>query len=185
MRRAVAEDLAALRALPELDVEGLYLRLGALVDQVAGLVIFELPQRAGEDEAAPADTWQQRLQQGYQQALSTLSNYIVVRRREVPVEALVDPQWEGLLRQKLVMLLQQAQVALLSGNQALYTASLQRARRWLMEFFLADEAAAAAAVRELDDLADEVIAVPLPDISTSLAALKTYTEPRLQRDGAQ
>tara|TARA_R110001599_G_scaffold119741_7_gene290340 strand:- start:938 stop:2140 length:1203 start_codon:yes stop_codon:yes gene_type:complete len=185
VRRAVAEDLAVLRALPELDLEGLYLRLGALVDQVAGLVIFELPQRAGEDEAAPAATWQQRLQQGYQQALSTLSNYIVVRRREVPVEALVDPQWEGLLRQNLVMLLQQAQVALLSGNQALYTASLQRARRWLMEFFLADEAAAAAAVRELDDLADEVIAVPLPDISASLAALKTYTEPRLQRDGAQ
>jgi uroporphyrin-3 C-methyltransferase len=185
VRRAVAEDLAVLRALPELDVEGLYLRLGALVDQVAGLVIFELPQRAGEDEAAPAATWQQRLQQGYQQALSTLSNYIVVRRREVPVEALVDPQWEGLLRQNLVMLLQQAQVALLSGNQALYTASLQRARRWLMEFFLADEAAAAAAVRELDDLADEVIAVPLPDISASLAALNTYTEPRLQRDGAQ
>ena len=185
VRRAVAEDLAALRALPELDVEGLYLRLGALVDQVAGLVIFELPERADGPEAAAADTWQQRLQQGYQQALATLSQYIVVRRREVPVEALVDPQWEGLLRQNLVMLLQQAQVALLSGNQPLYEASLQRAQRWLTEFFLADEAAASAAASELEDLSDEVIAVPLPDISASLAALKTYTEPRLQRDGAQ
>ncbi len=185
VRRAVAEDLAALRALPELDVEGLYLRLGALVDQVAGLVIFELPERSDGPEAAAADTWQQRLQQGYQQALATLSKYIVVRRREVPVEALVDPQWEGLLRQNLVMLLQQAQVALLSGNQPLYEASLQRAQRWLTEFFLADEAAASAAASELEDLSDEVIAVPLPDISASLAALKTYTEPRLQRDGAQ
>jgi uroporphyrin-3 C-methyltransferase len=185
VRRAVAEDLAALRALPELDVEGLYLRLGALVDQVAGLVIFELPERTDGPEAAAADTWQQRLQQGYQQALATLSKYIVVRRREVPVEALVDPQWEGLLRQNLVMLLQQAQVALLSGNQPLYEASLQRAQRWLTEFFLADEAAASAAANELEDLSDEVIAVPLPDISASLAALKTYTEPRLQRDGAQ
>tara|TARA_S200002703_G_scaffold140752_1_gene132148 strand:+ start:615 stop:1823 length:1209 start_codon:yes stop_codon:yes gene_type:complete len=185
VRRAVAEDLAALRALPELDVEGLYLRLGALVDQVAGLVIFELPERADGPEAAAADTWQQRLQQGYQQALATLSKYIVVRRREVPIEALVDPQWEGLLRQNLVMLLQQAQVALLSGNQPLYEASLQRAQRWLTEFFLADEAAASAAANELEALSDEVIAVPLPDISASLAALKTYTEPRLQRDGAQ
>lgn len=185
VRRAVAEDLAALRALPELDVEGLYLRLGALVDQVAGLVIFELPERTDGPEAAAADTWQQRLQQGYQQALATLSKYIVVRRREVPVEALVDPQWEGLLRQNLVMLLQQAQVALLSGNQPLYEASLQRAQRWLTEFFLADEAAASAAANELEALSDEVIAVPLPDISASLAALKTYTEPRLQRDGAQ
>ncbi len=183
VRAAVADELAMLRALPQLDVEGVYLRLGALVDQVAALVIFELPERVGELEATPADSWQQRLQQGYQQALATLSSYIVVRRREAPVEALVDPQWEGLLRQNLVMLLQQAQVALLSGNQPLYEASLQRARGWLMEFFLADEAAATAAVRELDDLTDEVIAVPLPDISASLVALKTYTEPRLQRNG--
>ena len=153
VRRAVAADIAALRALPEIDTEGLYLRLSALVDQVAGLVIFELPEREAGPAALEADGWQQRLRQGYEEALHTLSQYVTVRRREMPFEALVDPQWEALLRQNLVMLLQQAQVALLSGNQPLYHASLQRARRWLTEYYVADEAATAAAARELDDLA--------------------------------
>ncbi|MEQ9465200.1 MAG: uroporphyrinogen-III C-methyltransferase [Haliea sp.] len=181
VRRAVAGDIAALRALPEVDTEGLYLRLAAVVDQVAGLVIFELPEREAGPPAGEAGDWQQRLRQGYEEALATLSRYVTVRRRDVPLEALVDPQWEALLRQNLVMLLQQAQVALLSGNQPLYHASLQRARRWLAEYYLADESATAAAARELDDLAAQVIAVELPDISGSLRELDAVTEQRLQR----
>src|SRR5690606_11563049 len=126
------------RALPEIDTEGLYLRLSAVVDQVAGLVIFELPERETGPLVAEGEGWQQRLRQGYEEALHTLSQYVTIRRREMPFEALVDPQWEALLRQNLVMLLQQAQVALLSGNQPLYHASLERARRWLTEYYLAD-----------------------------------------------
>lgn len=184
VRRAVAADIAALRALPEIDTEGLYLRLSALVDQVAGLVIFELPAREiGPAALEEGDGWQQRLRQGYEEALHTLSQYVTVRRREMPFEALVDPQWEALLRQNLVMLLQQAQVALLSGNQPLYFASLQRARHWLMEYYLAEETATLAAARELDDLAAQAIAVQLPDISRSLRELDAVTEQRLQRAG--
>ncbi|HEY7775631.1 MAG TPA: uroporphyrinogen-III C-methyltransferase, partial [Kineobactrum sp.] len=37
VRRALAVDLAALRAVPDVDTEGLYLRLSALIDQVAEL----------------------------------------------------------------------------------------------------------------------------------------------------
>tara|TARA_R110002110_G_scaffold199015_2_gene409743 strand:+ start:35805 stop:37001 length:1197 start_codon:yes stop_codon:yes gene_type:complete len=185
VRRAVAADIAALRALPEIDTEGLYLRLSALVDQVAGLVIFELPEREAAPVAQEPDDWQQRLRQGYEQALQTLSRYVTVRRREMPFEALVDPQWEALLRQNLVMLLQQAQVALLSGNQPLYQASLQRARRWLTEYYLADDAATAAAARELDELAAQPIAVEFPDISRSLLQLDAVMEQRLQRGGGE
>lgn len=186
VRRAVAADIAALRALPEIDTEGLYLRLSALADQVAGLVIFELPEReVGPANLGEGDGWQQRLRQGYEEALHTLSQYVTVRRREMPFEALVDPQWEALLRQNLVMLLQQAQVALLSGNQPLYRASLQRARHWLTEYYLAEETATLAAARELDDLAAQAIAVELPDISRSLRELDAVTEQRLQRDGSE
>ena len=186
VRRAVAADIAALRALPEIDTEGLYLRLSALADQVGGLVIFALPEREiGPAALEEGDGWHQRLRQGYEEALHTLSRYVTVRRREMPFEALVDPQWEALLRQNLVMLLQQAQVALLSGNQPLYHASLQRARHWLVEYYLAEEAAAAALARELDDLAAQAIAVELPDISRSLRELDAVTGQRLQRAGGE
>lgn len=185
VRRALAVDLAALRAVPAVDTEGLYLRLSALSDQVADLVVFELPTRAEPEQDVEDESWRARLRQGYEEALHKLSRYVVVRRREVPVEAVLDPQWEGLLRQNTVMLLEQAQVALLSGNQRLYRESLQRARRWVDEFFVADERSATAIARELDALVKQEIEVPLPDISHSLEVLEQAVSSRLQRAGGE
>ncbi|MCB1675989.1 MAG: uroporphyrinogen-III C-methyltransferase, partial [Halioglobus sp.] len=100
-RAAIAADVAALRAVPGVDVEGLYLRLAALLEQADALVIFELPEVEAQPRAEEADTWRGRLQQGYESALRKLSDYIVIRRRDVPVQSLMDPQWEGLVRQNL------------------------------------------------------------------------------------
>ena len=181
VRAALASDLAALRAVPGVDVDGLYLRLAALLGQADALVIFELPEAAAQPRPEEADTWRGRLRQGYESALRKLSDYIVIRRRDVPVQSLMDPQWEGLVRQNLRMLLEQAQVALLSGNQRLYRESLGRARRWVGEFFASDGAAARAMAREIDQLADATITVALPDVSTSLRALDEAMQQRLQQ----
>jgi uroporphyrin-3 C-methyltransferase len=184
-RGAVAADLAAVRAVPSVDVEGIYLRLAALVEQAGQLVIFQMPDAEPRLEQAPADDWQDRLQQGYESALLKLSDYIVIRRRDVPMQTLMDPQWEGLVRQNLRMLLEQAQVALLSGNQTLYAESLQRANHWVAEFFESDESAARAMASEIDQLADLRIAVEMPDISRSLSALDDAIERRLEQGGAE
>ena len=181
VRRAVAADRAALRAIPRVDVEGIYVRLAALVDQIAGLEVFTLPAREESVVREEEDGWQARLRHGYQQALAKLSDYIAIRRREAPVEALVDPQLEDLMRQNTAMLLQQAQIALLSGNQRLYAESLQRTRRWISEFFLLDQRVAESVLREIDDLSDEVVEVSLPDVSGSLRALEDALDQRLLR----
>jgi uroporphyrin-3 C-methyltransferase len=180
VRAAVAADLASVRAVPRVDVEGAYLRLAALIEQAGKLVIFQLPERASAAAPDAADTWQGRLQQGYEQAIAKLSNYIIIRRRDVPMQALMDPQWEGLVRQNLRMLLEQAQVALLSGNQDLYRESLQRAQHWVAEFFSSDEAAARAMAAEISQLVDLEVAVAVPDLSRSLQALDDVMQKRLQ-----
>ncbi|MEP6388640.1 MAG: uroporphyrinogen-III C-methyltransferase [Halioglobus sp.] len=180
-RAAIAADLAAIRALPRIDTQGLYLRLAALTEQASGLVIFELPDVDERIAEAPADDWQGRLRQGYEAALQKLSDYIVIRRRDVPMEALMDPQWEGLVRQNLRMLMEQAQVALLSGNARLYRESLQRAEYWVGQFFESDEAASQAMAREIRLLLDQPVAVEIPDISRSLSALDKAIEARLSR----
>jgi uroporphyrin-3 C-methyltransferase len=184
-RGAVAADLAALRAVPRVDVEGLYLRLAALAEQVDALTIFELPDISETVEPAVAEDWQARLQQGYHQALKKLSDYIVVRRRDVPYEALMDPQWERLVRQNMRMLLEQAQVALLSGNQLLFQESLERAGHWVGQFFEIDERGAQALAGEIASLSDKTIAVDIPDVSRSLKKLDEAMEHRLQLEDGQ
>jgi uroporphyrin-3 C-methyltransferase len=185
VRAAVAADMAAVRAVPRVDVEGTYLRLAALAEQADKLVIFELPQEETQPAQAREKTWQDRLKQGYEEALAKLSSYIIIRRRDVPMQALMDPQWEGLVRQNTRMLLEQAQVALLSGNRVLYGASLERARRWVGEFFESDGAAAQAMSREITQLMDVEIAAGSPDISRSLQALDNVMKQRLDQGGTE
>lgn len=183
LRSAVAADVAALRAVPKVDIQGLYLRLDALIRQTDALVLFELPDRRVEIEPVADGDWQARLSQGYQTALAKLSEYVVVSRRDVPIETLMDPQYEGLVRQNMRMLLEQAQVAMLSGNELLFRQSLERAEGWVTQFFKADEQSAVAMAEELRIIRDERVSVTLPDLNASLVALDTVMQARLARSG--
>lgn len=184
VRAAVAAEQAALRAVPRVDVEGIYLRLSALIEQAGQLVIFQLADVEVQPEsAAVADDWQTRLERGYEEAARKLSDYVVIRRRDVPMQALMDPQWEGLVRQNLRMLLEQAQVALLSGNQTLYEESLERAQHWVAQFLESDAAAAQAMSREITQLSGQIVSTRLPDLTRSLHALDDAMRRRLQQVG--
>jgi uroporphyrin-3 C-methyltransferase len=183
VRAALAADIASLRAVPKVDVDGIYLRLAALIEQADKLVIFQLPERAARAQPEAADDWQGRLRQGYEAALAKLSDYLIIRRRDVPMQALMDPQWEGLVRQNLRMLLEQAQVALLSENETLYTASLERAQHWVAQFTDSDVVAVQAISGELTKLAGLTIGVPQPDISRSLQTMDAAIEQRLHGQG--
>lgn len=183
VRAAVAAEQAALRAVPRVDVEGIYLRLSALIEQAGQLVIFQLPEAEVQPESAAADDWQTRLERGYEEAARKLSDYVVIRRRDVPMQALMDPQWEGLVRQNLRMLLEQSQVALLSGNQTLYEESLARAQHWVAQFFESDAAAAQAMSREITQLSGQIVSTRLPDLTRSLNALDDAMRRRLQQVG--
>lgn len=184
VRAALAAEQAALRAVPKIDVEGIYLRLSALVEQADKLVIFQMQEMEEQPRPEASDDWQVRLEQGYEEAVKKLSDYVIIRRRDVPMQALMDPQWEGLVRQNLRMLLEQAQVALLSGNQTLYRESLERSQHWVAQFFDTDESASRAMAREIAQLESQIIAVDLPDLGRSLGALDTAVKNRLQQRGA-
>jgi len=184
VRAAVASEMAALRAMPRVDVEGTYLRLSALVEQAGRLRIFQLPEAEAQPLSEEPDDWRTRLERGYEEAARKLSDYIVIRRRDVPMEALMDPQWEGLVRQNLRMLLEQAQVALLSRNQTLYRESLQRAQHWVAQFFDTDESRARAMSREITQLESLTVETDMPDLVRSLQAMDKATQPGSQQGGA-
>jgi uroporphyrin-3 C-methyltransferase len=178
-REAVARDLAALRAVPSVDVEGTWLRLQALAERVDGLLLFELtPDESAVEAPAEEADWSERLREGYSAAIEKISSYVVVRRHEQPYEALIDPQWEQLVRQNLRMQIAQAQAALLSGNPELYRSSLTTTRQWLQEFFDFNQADVTALNAELDELLAVEITREYPNIGGSLSAIKTALDKR-------
>lgn len=181
-RAALAKDVAALKAVELVDVEGAYLAIAAVAEQSEQLrLVHALDTAALEPDSAPAPVatgWNERLQSGLRAALAKLDQLVQIRRRDEPYKPLLAPQYEAALRQNLKLMFEQAQVALLSGNQKLYEHSLDKARLWLTTYFTVDEHATRAAADAIAELRERRVAVSLPDISDSRRELKAYINAR-------
>ena len=187
VRKSIADDLASLRGVDVVDVDGIYLNLAALAEQVETLELYEIPEfdlSASESEVA---TQQNGVEQSVTEKLSlaldaasaALQKVFIIRRGNEQVEAMLAPQDELYLRQNLRLMLEQAQLALLSGQPAVYQKSLEKAQRWIAQYFLMENKSTQAALQGLNDLAALNIDPALPDISASFRALKKYQRGQL------
>lgn len=182
LRAALADDIAALRALPAIDLEGTYLALGAAAKQAQALRLIKplaLEEPAAEEGTPVPESWGERLQDGLGAALARLGELVQVRRRDEPYRALLAPQHEAALRHNLQLLFEQAQLALLAGNPRLFDQSLTKARDWLLTYYTLGESATQALATTVDELRQRPVTIELPDIAGSRRALKDYLDQRV------
>jgi uroporphyrin-III C-methyltransferase len=180
VRAALAKDIAALKAIPAVDIEGTYLAIAAASEQAAKLPLIRPPEVQPEVPvtADAPSTWQERLGAGLESALHKLDQLVQIRRRDEPYKPLLAPQYEAALRQNLKLMFEQAQSALLAGNQQLYVSSLDKAQFWLTTYFTLDETAAHGVVATIDELKAREIKPELPDASTARRALNVFIKSR-------
>ncbi len=179
VRRAIADDMASLRHLEQVDVDGIYLKLAALADQSESLDLYEIPEFSTPESelelsSAELKPWKERLQDAWVAVRNAFSKAFIIRHDREQVEAMLPPQEELYLRQNLRLMLEQAQLALLSRQPGIYQSSLEKAQRWIAQYFLIDSDATQAALESLSGLAAVQVDPPLPDISGSFRALKKY-----------
>ncbi len=183
VRAALADDIAALKAVPVIDVEGIYLAIDAAARQAQQLQLIR-PATVAADSATPTldeqATWGERLQSGLRAAVAKLAQLVQIRRRDEPYRALLAPEHEAALRHNLQLLFEQAQLALLAGNPTLYERSLSKCRDWLQTYFALDEANARALAASVDELRQRPVATAPIDIGNSRRLLKAYLEQRLR-----
>ncbi len=179
-RAALAKDIAALKAVDVVDIDGIYFELEAVAAQAQQLHLIETVeiQEAAPAPAAETATLTERLQTGLRAALQKLYQLVQIRRRDEPYKPLLAPQYEAALQQNLKLAFEQAQVALLTHNQKLYEHSLAKARDWLSTYYTLDERATQAVVAQIDELITRRVEVTLPDISESRRELKAYIKMR-------
>jgi uroporphyrin-3 C-methyltransferase len=177
VREALADNMSALKTAARFDVEGVYLKLGALAKQADQLRLFQLPELTlAEPKEQIAETWQQRLSGGFSAALEKLSGYISYRNRGESYKPLLAPEYEAAVRQNLHLMFEQAQMSLLSGKQELYLDSLQKAIDWLDAYYSLDKTATETIRAEIAELMQLNVVIELPDISSAPRALKNYIE---------
>lgn len=172
VRRAIADELAALGATEDVDVEGITLSLGSLAAMVPALPLVNdivVP----EDDAPGADL---DALSGWARASAAtreaLSGMVRVRRSDERVEAMLSPEAEYFLRLNLQLQLQAARLSLLLGDSAGFRQSLDDAATWLGQYFDREDAAVTRAIETLEQMAATAIVTARPDVSGSLTLLR-------------
>ncbi len=205
VRKALAQDVSALRLAATVDREGLYLQLVALGEAVAKLQSLpRLTDTATPAPVAPAEEssgdgsgsasaeaapqpqprWYTRLLANARQALRRFSEgYLTIRTLDRPMTPMLSADQELLLNHSLRLALEQAELALLREEQVVYVASLQKAEQWLQTYYQLNPGAQVL-ITQLQDLQAREVAQQLPDISGSLEALRHYLRKRETRKSA-
>ena len=91
------------------------------------------------------------------------------------------PEEVFFLRRNIELQLEVARLAALRGEAATFSESLRSARRWLSKWFDVENSSVASAIETLTRLESQDIKPALPDISTSLRALRAA--PAARGDG--
>ncbi len=167
LRRAIAADLANLRAVPSHDEVGVSARIEALVARHASWPLAS----AQASEAVPAPRTGGRTTDIGQELWAELKRLVQIRRVEGNEAVLLPPEQAYFLRENLRLRLLSARLALLAQDQAAFQADLHAVSAMLKRYFNTRDAGVAAALKEIQRLSSLQIAQKLPGIDASLAAL--------------
>jgi len=179
VRRQLAEELAALDRVPELDVDGAALRLGALMNNVGDLPLAQDMERpewqtgeaaGGAGDKANADAG--GVERLAREMLADLGRLVRVRRVDETRAPRLTTVQRFLVDENLRLMLASARQALLDGRAAVYRQDLEAAREWMARYIAMDSDVAVKFGDELEALAALPVQRELPPIDGSLALLR-------------
>lgn len=184
VRRALAEDITALRLVKDVDRQGMYLELQALANNIESLPLIDIPaQMAAAKELATAEESKAEesnradVKSGFFYEIRSL---VRVTQRKTPIEPILQPAEAALVKYNLAMMLEQAQIALLREEQGIFETSLAKADDYLSRFFQSNSKVQAVTER-LTVLRQMSVQQQLPAITRNLEALETLLVTRQQR----
>ena len=169
LRRAIASDLAKLRATPQLDTIGLSAKLDVLISQQPK---WPLASAHANAPSAPVSN-SQVVHNFAEELIAELKSIVQIRRIGASETVLLPPQQEYFLRENISLRLHSARLALLLQDQSTYQSDIAAAEKMLAQYFNRRDEGVKLALYELKRLGSLRIAVKVPDIQTSLTALDT------------
>ncbi len=184
VRQQLAKEILSLRSIQGVDRTGLYLKLEAAIAS-----IHELTDQALVHDQAPGFNMAQNpdapedgsnmFTRGWNRFVATLKEVVVVRRMDEPVKPLLSPDQSAWARLNLQLMLEEAEMAVLRGNQPLYERALNKAKKTVSEWYDASNPAIRGVTDTLNELSGNNVDPELPDISQSLSLLKERLAGRL------
>jgi uroporphyrin-III C-methyltransferase len=171
VRRAIANELAALDALEKPDLEGATLTLASLARVVESL---PLASAAPPQDSVDVDEEQSGVKRAWGAVKDAMSGLVKVTPPDDVKLALVSPDAAYFLRNNIALQLQSARLALLRGEQAIFEQSLDDSSALLDTYFDPNSEQVASARLTIEEIRADVFTAPVPDISGSLRLLRQF-----------
>jgi uncharacterized protein HemX len=172
LRRAIAQDMERLKAVPVVDTVGLAVKIDGIIAQTDTLplpVSESLPTRVAR--ARPLDeTGMARVARDFWDEMKGL---VRIREIETPDTMLLAPAQTYFLRENLKLRLLAARMALLARDEATFREDLRASQAWIAKYFDPKAKPTVAALTALKQVAESPIAIAVPDINVSLAAVRS------------
>jgi uncharacterized protein HemX len=182
LRRAIGQDMDRLKAVPQVDTAGIALKLDNLIGQTdtLPLVIAEtVPVRAvARARYADESTGFTRAARDFWDEMKGL---VRIRELDNPEAPLISPAQAYFLRENLKLRLLSARVALLARDEPSFREDVKATQAWVAKYFDAKARPTAAALATLKEVSDSPVAINVPDINASLAAVRTARTAREKR----
>jgi len=184
VRKTLANEILALQQTKTADVEGLYVRLSAMVKSLdrlnARAFLSQKTDEIQKDEISQPVTeavetsfsWQGL----WKEIWKDLQKVFIIRRLDHTVEPLLAPEQSYYLKQNLRLMLEQASLSILDRNQVTYQDSLEKSSLWLNSYFDLTDTGTRALLAHIEDMKLAQINPVIPDISGSLRLLKAKIE---------
>jgi uroporphyrin-3 C-methyltransferase len=178
VRQAIANDLTSLQSVDVFDRQGVYLRIGALIEEVENIDLVNSMRENFENNSTndstlvqPTPTSNELITSG----LEFLSTVFVWRQWDQTPNTILASEQGEFIKQNLKLMLEQSQLALLMKDQTVYAQTLKKSSDWLERYAVMDSTAGRLIASELVILSSTNINPVLPEIGESLALIRQLT----------
>ncbi|GLQ74699.1 uroporphyrinogen-III C-methyltransferase [Vibrio penaeicida] len=184
LRRAMANDITNLRALPLIDRDGLVIALTSLQLQVDGLplanaILPEAPVVEQQEVSTDINDWQQNLMT----SLGEFSEqFITFRTRDGNVIPLLSPEQHFYLRENIKAKLETAMKGVYTEQGEVFSTALKVAHEWSTQFFNLDDPAVQKFNQRIAALGKQNIQVNYPVKLETQELLSDVISERLRRE---
>jgi uncharacterized protein HemX len=173
LRRAIAQDLERLKAVPAIDTVGIAVKIDGLIVQ-ADTLPLPIAETAAPRNVARAKTLEEtgtiRVARDFWDEMKSL---VRIREMETPDTVLLAPAQSYFLRENLKLRLLAARMALVARDEATFREDLRAAQAWIAKYFDPKAKPTVAAIAGVKQIADSPITIAMPDINASLGAVRT------------
>ena len=173
LREHLAQDIAALAAVAEPDIEGLSLKFAAQIRKAGSLrtkpiAEVDMSFQRSREQRVTADNWRGVLQAMW----DDLMGLIEIKDGELPDGVLFDPKLRYFIEQNLKLELSSARLAILERDTTNFRVAVEIVQEAVARYYDADDAAVKALAAMLSEVRGVDLAPALPNVTASLDAVR-------------